>query len=339
MKLSYIIPVYNVEKYLKECIDSILAQTFDDYEIILVDDESPDGCPEICDDYAARYPDVIKVIHQKNKGLAGARNSGLKQACGEYVYFFDSDDFFAADGIAEIYQRAVELDADIMHSSFITLNESDGSESVIRPVFDIGKVYSHAEMQKKVCVSTTERSTIFVWRNIYKRKFLQENDIWFDENLRMIEDSPFDTLAFLKAERFAAIDKPIYTYRVRNDSLQRKKYIKDYDRIMEYQWKLRRRYFKENSDNDSLFYKDFAEFILKTNLMILLSNIYRGETDDKYALLKRLGNSEMIRTSFADYDINRFKSRSLDWWATLFIKKKLYLLAHILCKRVLFKQS
>ena len=88
MKLSYIVPVHNVEKYIKKCVDSILTQTFDDYEIILVDDESPDGCPEICDDYAARYPDVIKVIHQKNKGLAGARNSGLKQACGEYVYFF-----------------------------------------------------------------------------------------------------------------------------------------------------------------------------------------------------------------------------------------------------------
>lgn len=337
MKLSYIVPVYNVEKYLKECIDSILAQTFDDYEIILVDDASPDNCPRICDEYAERYPDIIKVIHQKNKGLAGARNSGLRQAEGDYIYFFDSDDYFINDGIAEIYKKAAECDADILQNSFVMLNERDGSQKIVRSVFETDMVYNHSEMQKKVCVSTTERSTIFVWRNIYKRIFLEKNNILFDENLRMIEDSPFDALAFLKAEKFVSADKPIYAYRVRQDSLQRKKYVKDYDCIMEYQWKLRRKYFLENSDNDSLFYKDFAEFILKTNLNVLLSNVYSNNVEGKYGLLKRIGNSEMLRKSFEDYDINEFKSKSLDWWATLFIKKKIYPLAHLICKNILYK--
>ena len=185
MKLSYIIPVYNVEKYLKECIDSILAQTFDDYEIILVDDASPDNCPYICDGYAEKYPDIIKVIHQKNKGLAGARNSGFRQAVGEYIYFFDSDDFFISDGIAEIYNKAVEVDADILQNSFILLNECDDSRIIIRSAFETDNLYNRDEIQKKVCVSTTERSTIFVWRNIYKKSFLEKNNIFFDENLRM----------------------------------------------------------------------------------------------------------------------------------------------------------
>lgn len=337
MKLSYIIPVYNVEKYLKECIDSILAQTFDDYEIILVDDASPDNCPYICDEYAERYPDIIKVIHQKNKGLAGARNSGFRQAVGEYIYFFDSDDFFISDGIAEIYNKAVEADADILQNSFILLNECDDSRIIIRSAFETDNLYNRDEIQKKVCVSTTERSTIFVWRNIYKKSFLEKNNIFFDENLRMIEDSPFNTLTFLKAERFISADKPIYAYRVRQDSLQRKKYVKDYDCIMEYQWRLRRKYYSENSDNDRLFYKDIAEFTIKTNLPVLLSNIYSNNIDGKYTFLKRIGNSEMLRKSFEDYDIKEFKSKSLDWWATFFIKKKLYPLAHFICKNILYK--
>lgn len=337
MKLSYIVPVYNVEKYIRECVDSILAQTFDDYEIILVDDESPDGCPRICDEYAEKYPNVIKVIHQKNKGLAGARNSGFEKAVGDYVYFFDSDDFFIGDGIAEIYNKAIEVDADIVQSSFTIINENTGSKGKISTPFEIDRLYLHDEMLKKVLISTTERSTIYVWRNIYKRCFLTENGIRFDENLRMLEDSPFDTLAFLKAKRFMAIDKPIYAYRLRDDSLQRKKYIKDYDLIMEYQWKLRRKYYRENSDNDPLFYEDFAKFVLKTNLYLLLANIYASGTENEYPMLKRLGNSEMLRTSFGDYDIKNFKSKSLDWWTTKFIKGKKYVLAHLLCKNVLFK--
>lgn len=337
MKLSYIVPVYNVEKYIKECVDSILAQTFDDYEVILVDDESPDGCPRICDEYAERFPNIIKVIHQKNKGLAGARNSGLEKAKGDYVCFFDSDDYFIGDGIAEIYQKAVECDADILQNSFIAHNELKNSKFTVRSAFNTGKIYIHNEITEKVRTSTTERSTIYVWRNIYKRSFLLKNNISFDEKLRMIEDSPFNTLAFLRAERMVAVDMPIYAYRLRNDSLQRKKYIEAYDLIMEYQWRLRRKYYREYSDNDALFYKDFAEFVLKTNLYILLANIYSSDIGNKYAMLKRLGDSEMIRTSFEEYDINNYKSKALDWWTTFFIKRRFYLLAHLICKKTLYK--
>ncbi|MBQ6543111.1 MAG: glycosyltransferase family 2 protein, partial [Clostridia bacterium] len=83
IKVSFIVPVYNVEKYLKDCVDSLLAQTLEEIEIILVDDGSPDSCPDICDEYAQK-DERIKVIHKKNGGLAAARNSGMKQASGEY---------------------------------------------------------------------------------------------------------------------------------------------------------------------------------------------------------------------------------------------------------------
>ena len=95
VQLSVIVPVYNVEQYLKQCIDSILNQTFKNFELILVDDESPDNCPQICDDYASKYSQ-IKVVHQKNTGLAGARNSGFEHITGQYVYFLDSDDIISS---------------------------------------------------------------------------------------------------------------------------------------------------------------------------------------------------------------------------------------------------
>lgn len=336
MKLSFIVPVYNVEEYLCRCVDSILNQTLDDYEIILVDDASPDSCPEICDNYAEQYPDIVNVIHQENRGLAGARNSGLKEAQGDYIYFFDSDDFFTGDGMSEIYRKAKDLDVDILQNSFIIHDEIKNTQSVIPSEFEVEKIYSHSEMQKKICVSTTERSTIFVWRNIYKRSFLEKNKILFDEKLRMIEDSPFNTLAFLRADRFAAVNKPIYAYRIRNDSLQRKKFVADYDKVLEYQWNLRRKIFSENSDNDNRFYADFAEYMIKANFPMLLSNFYHSDVKDKYAILKRIGDSEMMRKSFEDYDINEFKSRSLDWWMTWLVKKRWYLPAHFLCKKVLY---
>ena len=93
MKVSFVIPVYKVEKYLDECVQSILKQTYRDYEILLVDDGSPDLCPEMCDHWA-RVDDRIKTLHKPNGGLSDARNYGLRHAMGEYIVFIDSDDFW-----------------------------------------------------------------------------------------------------------------------------------------------------------------------------------------------------------------------------------------------------
>ena len=99
--ISVIIPIYNVEKYLRRCVDGILSQTYRNLEVILVDDESPDGCGAICDEYAAK-DDRVVVIHQKNKGLSGARNAGIDMAKGEYLAFVDSED---------VYKRQLPLSA------------------------------------------------------------------------------------------------------------------------------------------------------------------------------------------------------------------------------------
>ena len=153
----------------------------------------------------------------------------------------------------------------------------------------------------------------------------------------MIEDGPFNMQAFSLAERFVAVDIPVLCYRVRNDSLQRQKYVPDYDKWLYWNWSLKLKYYSENCTPSQVFYEDIGEYTVKAILPLLLGNVYRNKPEESYMVLKRLGNSEMMRRSFADYDINKFKSKSVDWLMTWFVKNKLYLFAHIICKFILYK--
>jgi len=111
--VSIIIPVYNVESYINQCIDSVIQQTYKNVEIILVDDGSDDSCPRICDEYARKDP-RIRVIHKPNGGASDARNAGLAIAKGEYIYFLDSDDYIEKDAIATLVVHAHHYDADVV---------------------------------------------------------------------------------------------------------------------------------------------------------------------------------------------------------------------------------
>lgn len=337
MKLSYIVPVYKVEKYLEECIESILSQSMDDYEIILVDDGSPDACPEICDRYAEKYPEKIRVVHKENSGPANTRNVGLSMAKGDYIFFIDSDDFLKEDRVKELYEKAVEYDADVLQTSYYALDESSGKENFVKASFETNKLLTHADMEKELCYASSERRIVFAWRNLFKREFLLKNNIVFEEKLRMVEEVPFNLEALVKAERFVAVDIPVLCYRVRNDSLQRQKYVPDYDKWLYSQWSLKLKYYSENCTPSQVFYEDIGEYTVKAILPLLLGNVYRNKPEESYMVLKRLGNSEMMRRSFADYDINKFKSKSVDWLMTWFVKNKLYLFAHIICKFILYK--
>lgn len=127
-EVSVIIPVYNVEPYLRECIDSVLAQTFQNIEIILVDDGATDHCPDICDEYADHYPNV-SVIHQRNGGLSTARNAGMAAAKGTYIYFLDSDDYIVPHAIETLYDIAEQKNADAVFFEAFVIDESS------RPIF------------------------------------------------------------------------------------------------------------------------------------------------------------------------------------------------------------
>ena len=134
-ELSIIVPIYKVEKYLEECIQSILGQTFTDFELILVDDGSPDACPQMCD-AAAKKDSRVRVIHQKNGGLSAARNTGIEAARGNWLGFVDSDDFVAPDMYEKLYHAAVNAGADCAVCS-VQLTHEDGSRMDTPPQWKV----------------------------------------------------------------------------------------------------------------------------------------------------------------------------------------------------------
>lgn len=133
--VSVIIPIYNVEAYLRECIDSVVNQTYPNLEIILVDDGSPDNCGAICDEYAQADP-RIKVVHQPNLGVAAARNTGLDQVTGEFVSFIDSDDFIASNMIETLLNRLISVNADLAICDVAICNDRDNIWSCDSPITD-----------------------------------------------------------------------------------------------------------------------------------------------------------------------------------------------------------
>lgn len=144
-ELSIIVPIYKVEKYLDECIQSILHQTFTDFELILVDDGSPDACPQMCD-AIAEQDSRVRVIHQKNGGLSAARNTGIEAAHGNWLGFVDSDDFVAPDFYEKLYNAAVNADADCAVCS-VQLTHEDGSRMDTPPQW---KAYGGGGIQARM---------------------------------------------------------------------------------------------------------------------------------------------------------------------------------------------
>lgn len=209
--LSFIIPVYNVEQYLQECVRSIISQYIEGCEIILVDDGSTDASGRICDELAAEK-EYITVIHQENAGVSAARNIGLKIAAGEYITFVDSDDRIAEDSISEMITWIKNEDADLCFLSGIKFYP-DGTQE---PIGD-GIIRKDIKNRKKRDVleylSTRPKFPGSPCTKIYRKAYLEKNGIVFPNDRRMCEDLGFCRDVILNAETYDALDIPYYEYR------------------------------------------------------------------------------------------------------------------------------
>ena len=196
-KISVIIPIYGVEKYLRQCLDSVLAQTLRELEIILVDDGSKDKCPEIIDDYGKKDERII-VIHKENGGYGSACNVGFDKARGEYIAIVEPDDFIDYDMYEKLYKLAKENDCDVVKSLFVIFQEIPNSE----PKKIINKWYTD---DKFILQMPNCRFTIFehpeflyfhpsIWSCIYRQKFLVENNFLYDtkEAITLLNDIVFE---------------------------------------------------------------------------------------------------------------------------------------------------
>ena len=207
--ISIIIPVYNVEKYLRECIDSVVNQTYSNLEIILIDDGSPDNCGAICDEYA-QADHRIKVIHQQNGGLSAARNAGLDQAAGEFICLVDSDDFIAADMIEIMAARLIRDNADLVICGVTHCHDRSDVWSCDSPLTD--RTFTLEEFVEEHLAW----QYIVVWNKLYRRALFQ--------NVRypvgyIHEDNATIHHILGECSIIATIPVELYFYRQRKDSI------------------------------------------------------------------------------------------------------------------------
>ena len=171
-KITVIIPVYNVELYLRRCVDSVLNQTYDNLEIVLVDDGSPDGCPAICDEYAQK-DSRVEVIHKKNGGLSSARNAALdSQFKGDYITFVDSDDWIAPDTYEYCTKTMEENDADIIQFGYMTTKEYTFETNIKKEVIE---TYTDKDILKYYLLSTYKTGSYSVCRCLFPRHAIGKN--------------------------------------------------------------------------------------------------------------------------------------------------------------------
>ena len=211
MKFSIVIPVYNVEQYLKNCVDSVLSQTFTDFELILVDDGSTDNSPLICDEYA-KNDARVRVVHKVNGGQSSARNIGVSKAVGEYIVFLDSDDFICKNDFLEKLNKADQTDVIIYRYSKYY------SDDKISP---LNLSYSDLPKDKTEFLRKLVNIDGFFcscWTKAIKRDVIAENSIAFDESLNC-EDIDWYYNVVLKAHTFSAIDEVFVMYRQRQGSV------------------------------------------------------------------------------------------------------------------------
>lgn len=204
-KISVIVPVYNVEKYLRECLDSLVSQTMDGIELIVVNDGSPDNSQQIIDEYSLKYPEMIKAYTKENGGLSDARNYGLLKAEGEYVMYVDSDDYIDVTMCEKMYEACVRDNAEI---GFCGLYKQTAKgklkEKKIRIAIDgATSIYEKPELLR--------RFTSYACNKIFKKSFLAESKLSFPD--RHFEDSAVIYNYLALANRVVFVDEPLYFYR------------------------------------------------------------------------------------------------------------------------------
>lgn len=222
-KISVIVPVYNVEKYIDECIESLIGQTISEIEIILVDDGSPDSSGRICDEYAKK-DNRIKVIHKTNEGLGYARNSGIAIATGEFISFVDSDDFVDIDRYEELYEIATQEKADVCLGAISVYKDG----KVIRGYnCHGGMVYAGDEIQKKVLptlvgknICNSDYVGMSACLGIYNTELIKKYSVLFKSEREFVsEDLIFDLELYKYVNKVVMVDSAKYYYRVNTNSL------------------------------------------------------------------------------------------------------------------------
>lgn len=222
--VSIIVPVYRVEQYLDKCVDSIINQTYDNIEVILVNDGSPDRCPQMCEEWAKR-DSRIHVINKNNGGLGSARNAGLQVANGDYIWFVDSDDYVEADALEYAVAAAEADQSDIV---FFGTQDDAYANGQYRPIVANPMVDFHAATNEEFRAHFAELTEAYwaipAWNKLYRHAFLTEQHAVFREDINVAEDQQFNIALYPHVRRATAIPRRLYHYVHRGGSLSASRY-------------------------------------------------------------------------------------------------------------------
>lgn len=322
MKVSIIIPIYNTEKYLKECIDSVLNQTMSDYEIILINDGSTDNSEKIALEYSKKYSNVY-LINQENKGQGAARNIGIKESSGEYIYFLDSDDMIKQNLLATCVKKMDEEKLDIICFGHTYLYEKNFiSTSLCSDEYVNTWINEEEILDGKSFLSreiSTKRISPSTCRQMYRKQFIIDNKLLYIEGC-FYEDVEFFIRAFMRAGRVKNLQKCLYIWRKRESSTTSSlniKLIKSLDFIISELFKLFRKEYM-NSENEIVTAKRF----LKHHLQMLFDKTiiwYNQSKNEEYVLeifneklmeFKQIFKEEIASNDYCFWaeQINRFSN-------------------------------
>lgn len=287
-QISIIVPAYNIKNYLSDCLDSILAQDFMNYEIIIVDDGSTDGTAEICDDYQKHY-DKISVIHQKNSGLSGARNAGIKQSKGEYLAFIDGDDLVASDFLSKLYQSIIKTSSEITICRFVEFSGTLPGTALTKATAH--KEYSADEVVVRL-LTQQENYDIVTWNKLYKKKLF--DGIEFPIG-KLHEDTLTTYKVLAAATKITCLEDELYYYRQRPGSIMAEQDLLNRLKIKEDAAKDAIKYFSNDSKLESA-----AEVALLLSNIAYLDNIASGKIHDKKLWRKTIEKINASRNLYKD---------------------------------------
>lgn len=299
--ISVIIPSYNVEEWLPNCIQSILKQSYTNLEIILVNDGSTDNTLKICNSYAQQDSRII-LIDKINGGISSARNKGIEYASGEYIVFIDPDDNIDNNYFDTLYNTAKLYACDAVVAGYkkVPINTD------IKPGFKNGVVLEGREFVLSSLRVHSNNDLCFVWRYIYRAKLIKNNDLKFNENIFIGEDAIFNLNFLLLAQRVIAIPDIIYEYTVNNpQSLMRVSYKPKLEKSLILQHYHRKKISEEYNLFDKNWYKkDFANYYMKNIYPLMIGNLFNSPIKDKDAALARIAKLEMFKDSIKKIGFN-----------------------------------
>lgn len=311
-QISIIVPIYNARKYLNDCIESVIRQTFQDWELILVDDGSKDGSGAICDAFAAKDPRII-VIHQENAGVSMARNAGIQKSRGAYIFFLDGDDHIQSNALESLLGAMLASDADCAVLSIDYVFEGqEKEEKYSLPSMEVVLSEKLNEIYREFYASHVFHTA---WAKLYRNDIVKNNGILFEKGVSILEDGMFVSDYLKYSDRMVTLSDSFYFYRQFNADSLMKRFNSNAIEALEKKYE-KEKYLRERLDENNLtfYYENFFG-----NIWTFITQIY-----------SRSGyHSKKKREMLFDYRFRNVTKNVMDW---LLASKKLRKKKKIKCR-------